>query len=478
MPPDVPERALSTRQVIERVSEQGTNTDAIRNNADCSVSDTYDGRKTNVTFLTRRITETTATAPLSESPSIEAPDEIDRGGSHIDLDSVFEKHPNVDADGTEVVSYRGVTDTEQIECPDCAGSGQTCTDCSGSGTVICSNCSRGTVEHRCGCSGVEKHSGYTGTAKARTGEILKQCTICGGDGSRGSGSSIVGCDACDKTGALVETCPNCGGDGVSRREDCRRCDGRGSHTCDRCDGSGDVDACETCEGRGEAVNQHVHTVTYELTQRTHTDADETVDEYADEIAWEHTGTETVTDGFEDLPVSLTDVTSGDPSREASDGAVDMLAANVEYYRPVLYEAAVTLNHPTAGTGGDPSTVSALVSESVIERDGTFKLRDERGFVGRYVVGSASALGYAVVSAVAIGFVGTAVISFLMAFLIDYAGVPNPAALVSHPFSSDIRGLFFLVGGAIAGISFVLLFPALLDGSTHKYYFDYESDGEI
>lgn len=477
MASEMPEQAPPTQQVIKQVSERVAHTDAIAANATCSIEETYDGAKTTITFLTRRVSDTTNPAPLSADPPIEPSDEIDRADADIDLDSVFEKHPNVGADGTEVVSYRGVTDAEQTECPDCAGGGQTCTDCSGDGTVRCSNCSDGTVEHRCGCSGVERHSGYTGTAKARTGEILKQCTICGGDGSRGSGNSIVGCDTCNKTGALVETCPNCGGDGVSRRESCSRCDGRGSHTCTRCDGSGDVDTCKTCDGRGEVINQQVHAVTYELTQRTHTDADETVVAYDDEIEWEHEETETVTDGFGDLPVTLDADTDGDLS-EIDDGTVDTVAANVEYYKPVLHRVDVTLDHPTAGTGGDPSTVSALVSESVIDRDGKFKLTDERGFVGRYVVGSASALGYAVVSAVATGFVGTAIISFLMAFLIDYAGVPNPAALVSHPFSSDIRGLFFIVGGAIAVISFVLLFPVLLDGSTHKYYFDYESDGEI
>lgn len=474
---EMPEQAPPTQQVIKQVSERAAHTDAIAANATYSIEETYGGAKTTVTFLTRRASDTTNPAPLSADPPIEPSDEIDRADADIDLDSVFEMHPNVDIGRTEILSYRGITDTEQTECPDCDGSGRTCTDCSGAGTVRCSNCSGGTVEHHCGCRGLDKHDGYTRTAKARTGDILKPCTVCGGDGSRGSGNNIVGCDTCNRAGALVEPCPNCGGDGVSRRENCSRCDGHGSHTCDRCDGSGDVDTCETCDGRGEVINQQVHTVTYELTQRTHTDADETVVAYDDEIEWEHEETETVTDGFDDLPVTLDADADGDLS-EIDDGTVDTVAANVEYYKPVLHRVDVTLDHPTAGTGGDPATVSALVSESVIDRDGRFKLTDERGFVGRYVFGSATALGYALFSAVSAGIIGAAIISFLTAILIDYASVPNPAALVSHPFSSDIRGLFFLVGGAIAAGSFVLLFPAMLDGSTHKYHFDYERDGEI
>lgn len=464
MASEVPEQALSKDQAIKAISKH-PNKQPVVSAAECTVERVYDGEKVDATFLTRNISRTTELGPASVKPSVVSIEEIDKGTSGDPLEEYTGPSGNIETP-QRVQSYSGVTDVQRTECPDCSGSGRTCTECSGSGTLYCNNCHVGMIEYKCGCRGRETNRGYHNKAVAGTGDILRTCTGCGGDGYRGnSPSSGIECDACNGQGAFVETCQNCGGDGIESREQCRRCEGRGKYTCEECDGAGNVDVCSTCKGEGGVNEQEVTEVAYKLTHKEHlVDADVPVEGHKDEIAWTQTETETITDGFGQLPVT-------------ADGGetVETIAAKLEYSEPVLYRAEIDLEDQTLkdeAETGFTVTTSALVSDEVIKNDGQFAATERGGVVSRYVFGGAYAIGTTIVGSAVLGVIASGVLSFILAFFIDFGVIGNPVSAINHPFSSDIRGLFFITAGVVSVLFAVIVGPLTFRQYTSKYNFKF------
>jgi DnaJ-class molecular chaperone len=467
---EVPSRALSKEQVIRRVTEIGSNRQAVVDAADCSVEQEYTGEKVQSVFVIRSVSRTTEFVTTSAEYSVTTANEIDGGKP----DGVLDTYGGNSTKQTpaEVASYSGITREQQVECPDCSGNGRSCNDCSGTGTQSCS-CAGGTVKHRCGCRSKEENRGKGITVRAYKGEVLKTCQSCGGDGRLGDTRSS--CTTCDGRGAFAETCKNCGGDGVSSREQCKQCDGKGDVVCQKCDGMGNVDECETCDGSGEVIKQEVTDVVYTVTRKQEVEGHRFISNNPQALQWRQSQQEIVTDSFEEL--------STDPDMDAVAGEgeeeIDIVVAQVTTFESPVYKATVTLRHPTLED--TTASVNALVSNnSLIERDGTFSTSDQGGIVSRFVIGAPLALGTSVIGSLGVGLFVAFPISFIFAIFSDFGILPLPTSFVPHPFAGehgDISALLIGMTAVVSVIIFLLGTPDVIREMTSKYEFTLEEEDE-
>ena len=203
--------------------------------------------------------ETWVASAQSESRRVASSTPVDEVDDELDIPFKF------DVDGPHYTTvkpfstdtHRQIVDVATEDCAQCNGDEKYCTRCSDSGRVSCGKCSgKGVIEYECGCAETERHRGAR-TVTASSGEILRTCQTCGGDGKYYIGNDRQWCESCNSQGAIADTCPSCGGDAVSNTETCPKCAGSKSVQCSSCEGQSDVPDCPQCDGTG---SEHVVTL--------------------------------------------------------------------------------------------------------------------------------------------------------------------------------------------------------------------------